>query len=191
MNQSFNQSSYIFRKKVFKLFGGAFKVLDTEGRILFYSEQKAFKLREDFRIYSDETKNEELINIKTPQILDFSATYFVTDSTTGQQVGALKRKGIKSIISDEWLFLSNELTEIGKMKEKSLGGALLSRFIKLIPQNYIIVDSNESEMARIEQFFNPFVLKYQLTFTGTKSTIDKRLILAAGILLCSIEGRQQ
>ncbi len=191
MNQAFNQSSYIFRKKVFKLFGGSFKVFDTEGRILFYSEQKAFKLREDFRIYSDETKREELINIKTPQILDFSATYHITDTTTGQQVGALKRKGFKSIISDEWLFLSDDLRELGKMKEKSLGGALLSRFINLIPQNYIIVDTNEKEVARIEQFFNPFVLKYQLTFADTNPAIDKRLILAAGILLCSIEGRQQ
>lgn len=191
MNQAFNQSSYIFRKKVFKLFGGSFKILDTQGNILFYSEQKAFRLKEDLRIYSDETKRNELINIKTPQILDFSSTYIVTDSATGQQVGALKRKGFKSIITDEWLFLSNDLKEIGKMKEKNLGGALLSRFINLIPQNYVIVDSNEREVALIKQFFNPFVLKYQLTFTDTNPLIDKRLILAAGILLCSIEGRQQ
>lgn len=191
MNQAFNHSSYLFRKKVFKLFGGSFKVFDNDGRIIFYSEQKAFRLKEDFRIYSDESKREELINIKTPQILDFSATYHVGDTTTGEQVGAIKRKGFKSIISDEWLFLSNDLREIGKMKEKSLGGALLSRFINLIPQNYIILDSDEREIATIKQFFNPFVLKYQLTFTNTNPAIDKRLILAAGILLCSIEGRQQ
>ena len=191
MNQVFNQSSYVFRKKVFKLFGGSFKVFDNDGRLVFYSEQKAFRLKEDFRIYSDESKREELINIKTPQILDFSATYHVTDSTTGEKVGALKRKGFKSIISDEWIFISNDLKEIGKMKERNIGGALLSRFINLIPQNYVITDSDEREVAGIKQFFNPFVLKYQLTFTNATPNLDKRLILAAGILLCSIEGRQQ
>ena len=191
MNQAFTKSSYIFRKKVFKLFGGSFKVFDTDGRMLFYSEQKAFRLKADLRIYSDESKREELVNIKTPQFLDFSATYFVTDSTTGEQIGALKRKGFKSIISDEWTFLTTDLREIGKMKEKSLGGALLSRFINLIPQNFKITDSNEKEVASIEQFFNPFVLKYQLTIPNANSSIDKRLIIAAGILLCSIEGRQQ
>lgn len=191
MNQSFNKSSYLFRKKVFKLFGGSFKVFDSEGKILFYSEQKAFRLKEDFRIYSDESKREELVNIKTPQILDFSATYHVTDSLTQENVGSLKRKGFKSIISDEWIFLSNDLREIGKMKETSLGGAILSRFINLVPQNYIITDTNEREVARIKQFFNPFVLKYQLTIPDSNPSIDRRLIIAAGILLCSIEGRQQ
>ena len=191
MNQVFNQSTYIFRKKVFKLFGGSFKVFDNEGRVVFYSEQKAFRLKEDFRVYSDDTKKEELLTIKTPQILDFSSTYHVADSATGEQVGALKRKGFKSLISDEWIFLTNDLKEIGKMKEKNIGGALLSRFINLVPQNYIIVDSEEREVAAIKQFFNPFVLKYQLTFTNSSQKLDKRLILAAGILLCSIEGRQQ
>jgi uncharacterized protein YxjI len=191
MNQAFNKSSYIFRKKIFKLFGGSFKIFDSEGRLLFYSEQKAFRLKEDLRIYSDESKREELVNIKTPQIFDFSATYNVNDSTSNEPVGALKRKGFKSIISDEWIFLSTDLHEIGKMKETSIGGALLSRFIKLIPQNYTITDSNEKEVARIKQFFNPFVLKYQLTISDTNTTIDRRLIIAAGILLCSIEGRQQ
>jgi len=71
MNQAFTKSSYIFRKKVFKLFGGSFKIMDIEGNILFYSEQKAFRLKEDFRIYSDISKREELVNIKTPQIFDF------------------------------------------------------------------------------------------------------------------------
>ena len=191
MNQAFNHNSYLFRKKVFKLFGGSFKIMDEQGRVVFYSEQKAFRLKEDFRIYSDETKSVELINIKTPQILDFSATYHVNDSTTGEHVGSLKRKGFKSIISDEWLFLSNDQKEIGKMKEKNIGFALLSRFINLIPQNYIITDSEEREIALIKQFFNPFVLKYQLTFSNKDPKIDKRLILASGILLCSIEGRQQ
>lgn len=191
MNQAFNQSTYIFRKKVFKLFGGSFKVLDKEMNLLLYSEQKAFKLKEDFRIFSDESKKEELINIKTPQIFDFSATYNVNDTKTGEHVGSLKRKGFKSILSDEWLYLSPDGTEIGKLKETSLGGALLSRFIQLVPQNYIISDINGTEVATIKQHFNPFVLKYTLSITQTKPAIDRRLILAAGIMLCSIEGRQQ
>lgn len=191
MNQAFNHSTYIFRKKVFKLFGGSFKVLDTEMNLLLYSEQKAFKLKEDVRIYSDESKSEELINIKTPQILDFSATYMVNDTKTGEHVGSFKRKGFKSLLSDEWLYLSPEGTEIGKLKETSLGGALLSRFINLVPQNYIITDSDGGEVAKIQQQFNPFVLKYTLSITNPKPRIDRRLILAAGIMLCSIEGRQQ
>lgn len=191
MESAFNHNGYIFRKKVFKLFGGSFKIFDVSGNLLFFSKQKAFRLKEDIRIYSDETMSRELLLIKAANIIDFSATYSITDSVTGQQVGALKRKGLKSLISDEWIFLDNELRETGRLKEKSLGGALLSRFINLIPQNFLITDSESREVATLEQFFNPFVLKYQLNITNNSPAIDKRLILAAGILLCSIEGRQQ
>ena len=96
---------YLFRKKVFKLFGGAFHVYDADENVVLYSEQKAFKLREDFRIYCDEMMSEELLTIKTPQILDLGATYYITDGPTGEPVGAIRRKALKSILKDEWLIL--------------------------------------------------------------------------------------
>lgn len=189
INPAFRHRQYIFRRKVFKLFGGAFHVYDGNGDVLFYSKQKAFKLREDFRVYSDESQTQELLAIKTPQILDIGATYNVQDVTTGEDVGALRRKGLKSIIKDEWVIISKEGQEIGILKETSLITALLSRFINLIPQTYTILVNNR-EVAEIKQHFNPFVLKYTMTIMDTMS-IDPRLLIAAGILLAGIERRQQ
>jgi uncharacterized protein YxjI len=191
INKGFTHNSYLFRKSVFKLFGGAFRVFSPDGQLVFYSRQKAFRLKEDFRIYSDESMREELLTIQTPHIFDFSSVYNVTDTYSKQAIGAVKRKGFKSIISDEWLFMSEDGREIGKLKEKSMGAALLSRFINLVPQHYIITDVNGRQIAFIDQHFNPFVLKYTLTFNEAQPAIDKRLILSAGILLCGIEGRQQ
>ena len=98
LHPAFTHDHYLFRKKFFKIFGGAFHVYDNDGDLLFYSKQKAFKLKEDFRIYADETMEEELLNIKTPQILDLGSTYNVEDTTTGQAVGAIRRKFVKSLI---------------------------------------------------------------------------------------------
>jgi len=182
---------YLFRKKVFKLFGGAFHVYDKDGQVVLYSEQKAFKLKEDFRIYSDEYMSEELFTIKTPQILDISATYYVQDGPTGQPVGAIRRKGFKSIIRDEWIFLSNADEEIGTLTETSLASALLSRFINLIPQTYVIRSSTGRDVAVMRQHFNPFVLKYTMDITDPEPPIDRRLLLSAGVLLAAMEGRQQ
>jgi len=187
----FQQSHYLFRRKVFKLFGGAFHVYDENGNLLFYSKQKAFKLREDFRVYSDERGMEELLIIKTPQILDIGATYNVQDATTGEAIGAIRRKGLKSIIKDEWIFLSNEGREIGRLTESSISGALLSRFINLIPQTYVIVSADGREVAEIKQHFNPFVLKYNMTIVEPRPSIDRRLLISSGILLAGIERRQQ
>jgi uncharacterized protein YxjI len=192
LNAAFMLDQYMFRKKVFKLFGGAFHVYDKNDNVVLYSKQKAFKLKEDFRIYSDESMSTELITIKTPAILDISATYFVTDATTGQSVGALKRKGLKSIFKDEWSIFTtadpNE--EAGRVTESSVFGAILSRIIKLIPQSYVIQTAGGETIAMISQHFNPFVSKYTLNIPTETPAIDRRLLIAAGILLVGIEGRQ-
>jgi len=186
----FQYRKYIFRRKIFKLLGAGFYVLNERGKLLFYGEQKAFRIREDFRIYSDEQKTREALIIKTPQILDISATYNVQDAHTKEFVGAVKRKGIKSIFKDEWVFLSREGQEIGKLTEESIIGAILSRFINLIPQKYVILTSTGKEVARIAQHFNPFVLKYTMEIKEFPPSIDIRLLIAMGVLLAGIERRQ-
>ena len=75
-----DQHVFEFRKQFFKLAGGAFRVYDTNQRLILFSEQKAFKIREDFRVYSDESKTNQVMAIRTPQILDISATYDVFES---------------------------------------------------------------------------------------------------------------
>ena len=191
LHSAFQHNHYLFRRKVFKLFGGAFHVYDQNGDLLFYSKQKAFKLKEDFRVYSDERQMEELLTIKTPEILDIWATYNVQDATTGEAVGAIRRRGLKSIVKDEWIFISNEGREIGRLTESSMAGALLSRFINLIPQTYVIVSADGKKIAEIRQHFNPFVLKYSMTIVEQEPLLDRRLLISAGILLAGIERRQQ
>ena len=191
LHPSFQHNHYLFRRKVLKLFGGAFHIYDENGIVLFYSKQKAFKLKEDFRVYSDERQMEELLTIKTPKILDISATYTVQDATADEVVGSIRRKALKSLVKDEWVFLSNQGQEIGRLTESSVAMALLSRIINLIPQTYLIISAEGRTIAQIKQHFNPFVLKYTMTIIEPQPSIDKRLLIAAGILLAGIEGRQQ
>ncbi len=191
LHPSFQKKQYLFRRKVFKIFGGAFHIYDQDMNLMFFAKQKAFKLKEDIRIYSDESQTDELLTIKTPQILDIVATYNVTDATTGEPVGAIRRRGIKAIVKDEWIFLSNDGQEIGKLTEKNAMSAIMSRLIKLIPQKYIVVLPDSREITEIKQHFNPFVLKYTMDITEGVSPIDPRLLIAAGILLASIERRQE
>ena len=191
LHPSFQHNHYLFRRKVLKLFGGAFHIYDENGIVLFYSKQKAFKLKEDFRVYSDERQMEELLTIKTPQILDISATYTVQDATADEVVGSIRRKALKSLVKDEWVFLSNQGQEIGRLTASSVVMAILSRIINLIPQTYLIISAEGRTIAQIKQHFNPFVLKYTMTIIEPQPSIDKRLLIAAGILLAGIEGRQQ
>ncbi|MHC4264828.1 MAG: hypothetical protein ACYSUK_02720 [Planctomycetota bacterium] len=62
--------------------------------------------------------------------------------------------------------------------------------MNLIPQTYVIKSLKEQEVAEIKQYFNPFILKYSLNIFGWDESIDRRLLINAGILLAPIEGRQ-
>ncbi len=193
MNNFIKDSKYLVRRKVIKLLGAAFHVYDSNGSLAFYSKLKAFKLKEDIRLYTGEDMQQEVLVIKARQILDIGATYDVFDSATGEKVGALRRKGLKSIFfKDEWLILDANDQEIGVIKEDSTVLALIRRMIiSIIPQRYDCT-INGSTVCTFQQNFNPFVRKLAVDFTPDQSNLlDKRVGLAAALLLGAIEGRQQ
>lgn len=188
----FGQSRFMIRKKFFTLFGNAFHIYDEAGNLAFYTKMKAFKLKEDLRVFTGEDMQEELLSIKARNILDISATYDVTDSTTGQKVGALRRKGLKSMIRDEWLILDAGDREVGLIQEDSLALALVRRLLSnLVPQTFQGTIGG-APVFTFRQRFNPFIPKIDLDFTEDAARqLDRRLGIAAAILLCAIEGRQQ
>jgi uncharacterized protein YxjI len=191
IEMNFEHTQYTVRRKVMQLLGASFHVYDPNGQVVMFSKMKAFKLKEDIRIYDGEAMANELLTIQARQMLDISATYDVTDAQTGAKVGALKRQGLKSILKDEWLFLDTNDKEIGKIQEDSMALALVRRFLfGLIPQTYSM-DIGGTPVGEMKQNFNPFVTKIDLDFSqDTQGLLDKRLGLAAAILMCAIEGKQ-
>ena len=97
MDFAFTFDRYLLKRQVFAL-TGKFRFFDPNGQLVLFSEQKMFRLREDIRVYSDETKSREVLMIKARQIIDFSAAFDVVDSATGQKIGALRRKGMASLL---------------------------------------------------------------------------------------------
>lgn len=187
----FQHATYVIRRKVFKFLGGAFHIYDPQGQVAFYSEMKAFKLKEDIRLYDGEDKRNEVLVIKARQILDVSAAYDVVDPSTGAKVGVLKRRGLKSILKDEWVCMDANDQEIGLIQEDHLLLALIRRFVtNLLPQTYHGTVGGKP-VCIFKQHFNPFVMKITLDFTpDPQGLLDRRLGLAAAVLLCAIEGRQ-
>jgi uncharacterized protein YxjI len=192
---AFSADRYAVNRKVFKLVGGAFFVRDAAGTLVAYSEQKAFKLKEDIRIYADEAKTVELMSIAARQIMDFSAAYDVVDSASGAKIGAMRRQGGKSLLRDEWDVLDTADNKIGTLIEDSLGLALLRRLLtNLVPQRYDVffpAVEGGTKVASMDQAFNPFAYRLDIDFTfDTAQQFDRRLGIAASILLAAIEGRQ-
>ena len=191
MNPIFEFSTYSLRRQAIAL-TGKFRFYDPMGNLVMFSEQKMFRLREDIRVYSDESKQTEVLMIKARQIIDFSAAYDVIDSATGQKVGVLRRKGIRSLLRDEWEVLDAQDQPIGALFEDSVSLALLRRLLlgTLLPQNYDLT-VGDRRAADLRQRFNFFRYELDLDLSeNTSRQLDPRLAIAAAILLAAIEGKQ-
>lgn len=192
LNPRFQHRSYLVRRKILKLFGDAFHIYDPSGAVVFYSELKAFKLKEDIRLYTGEAKGTEALVIKARQILDISASYDVFDPVANEKVGVLQREGLKSVVFDSWLIKDSDDKVIGRIREDHWVLALARRFITpLIPQHYQ-GDIGGTPVCKFSQNFNPFVMKITLDFSlDMNHLLDRRLGIAAAVLLCAIEGKQK
>ena len=77
MRSVFEHDSFLCRRKIIALVGKIL-VTDESGGVVAFSRQKAFKLREEIRVFSDESEATLLLMIKARNIIDFGATYDVT-----------------------------------------------------------------------------------------------------------------
>ena len=191
MNPIFQFPNYLLRRQAIAL-TGKFRFYDPAGRLVMFSEQKMFRLKEDIRIYGDESKTQEVLSIKARQIMDFSAAYDVVDTELNQKVGVLRRKGLRSILRDEWEVLDANDRVIGQLFEDSMGMALLRRLLlgNWLPQNYDLT-VGETRVADLKQNFNLFRYELNLDFSmDTTHRLDRRVGIAAGILLAAVEGKQ-
>jgi uncharacterized protein YxjI len=192
--QCFSHPCYTVRRKVFKIFGGAFHIYDPQGELALFCKMKAFKLKEDIRLYTGPDMLTEVLLIQARKIIDFSSAYDVTDPRTSRKIGALRRKGLKSIIRDEWVLLNDQDDEVGRIREDSAWLAVARRIIGgaslILPQKYH-AEIGDVPVCTFQQHFNPFVFKLSVDFSpDTDGRLDRRLGLAAAVLLAAIEGRQ-
>ena len=191
MNSIFQHPTYLLKRQAIAL-TGKFRFYDPLGNLVMFSEQKMFRWKEDIRVYADEEKTREVLSIKARQIMDFSAAYDVVDTEMNQKVGALRRKGFRSLFRDEWEVLDENDNVKGLLFEDSMGLAMLRRLVlgSWLPQNYDITFGT-MRVADLKQNFNLFRYELNLDFSmDIARMLDRRIGIAAGILLAAVEGKQ-
>jgi tetrahydromethanopterin S-methyltransferase subunit F len=191
MHTAFEFDRYYLRRQVISL-TGKIRLYTPDGQLVLYCQQKMFRLKEDIRAYTDESCTQELLYIQARSVIDFSAAYDVIDSGYGIKAGVLRRKGWRSVMRDEWEVLNPEEQPIGVLWEDNPRRALIRRMIagRLLPQNYDLL-IGDTRVADLHQRFNLFGYEMDLDFgMDTNHLLDRRLGIAAGILLAVVEGRQ-
>lgn len=196
-----------FRRKFWKIVGADIFVVDPHSQQeVGFIHMQAWKLREDVRLFTDRTKQREIMRIHARQIIDISAAYDVIDSNTNQPVFAMKRKGLKSIfVRDHWELLDNNGGVFGDLIETSDTLAIIRRWIEVIPyvgpliglalafvpQTYNILlrqaDGTSKLAGTITRTSNPVLVRMILDTSTAQDHTHPFVPMAATSLLAVVE----
>jgi uncharacterized protein YxjI len=186
---------YTIRRKFFKFLGASFHVLDENGSVIGYCKQKAFKLKEDLRLYTGEDMADMLLSLKAQSMIDFGATYNIT-LPDGSSLGSMRRKGLRSsFVRDEWMLFDSSGNQIATVRELGSFAPFARRYLDyasiLFPQRYEVVRTRDGKsIAGLRQHFNPIIFRLGVSILDEDDEIDDLLILGASCLISAIEGRQ-
>lgn len=182
------QNFYRLRKKALAI-ANQYWIEDASGRALAYSRQKMFKLKEDIRIYTDESMATELFRIQQQQVLDVWGNFAVIDSATNQTLGYVRRKALSSaFVRDEWEIRDAAQQLVGGISEQT-GRGLARKWIPggaLIPEK-MTLQLGGRPVAVIDQEFKIVGDIWNVNCQGVPPNFDRRVLLGCTLLMSMIE----
>jgi hypothetical protein len=112
--------------------GTRIRIKDATGRQVAYVRKKKFKLKESVGVYSDEDQRRLLFRMKADRMLDFSARYAIS-GPDGHPVGAVGRRGMKSLWSSAYVLEDAYGTEAGSIREENPWTKVLDGAMESLP----------------------------------------------------------
>jgi hypothetical protein len=112
--------------------GTRIKIKDSAGRQVAYVRKQKFKLKENVGVYSDEAQSSLLFRMKADRMLDFSARYAIS-GPDGHPIGAVGRRGMKSLWSSAYVLDDSYGTEAGSIREENPWTKVLDGVMESVP----------------------------------------------------------
>lgn len=180
------QSHYTIKRKFWSVFERVFRVFTPDGQLFMYIQHPIFRLREEFVVYADEAQTRPLLRLKSRQVIAINFSYDITDANTGELLGTVQKKGLRSIIRDKFILLDASGQEIGYAEEQ--GASLLRRFIPLLTSKHAIFADGQ-QVAFIQQVFRFFTKEFGVTLQPSR--FEPRFVLAVALLALISESRRE
>jgi uncharacterized protein YxjI len=174
----FAHPTYVIKRPFLSFLGRTFRVFAPDGSLSMFVKHPMFKLRDEFQIYADESERTPLLRIKQREIMAINPTTDVFDANTGEKVGTIRLRGLKSMFKDTWDLLDANDQPIGLMSEDS---ALLHRLFPIIPGKWH-VELGGAEVMKIEQLFRIFTKEFAVDLTPSQGRLDPRFGTACALL---------
>tara|TARA_B100001057_G_scaffold497042_1_gene600124 strand:+ start:3770 stop:4363 length:594 start_codon:yes stop_codon:yes gene_type:complete len=174
-------------------------VTDSDGTGVLYVKQKLLKLREHVEVFTDNTKEKKLCDIRTDQIIDWSASYNFTDNQ-GAPFGGIRRKGLRSLWRARYEVYSGDsdgATEFNVSEESVLvrsidgifGGIPIIGYLTGYVANptYIVTDSSGKAVMRLRKKPALWEGKFSIESLSELSASQQTRILVGLLMMVLLE----
>jgi hypothetical protein len=172
-------------------------VTDAEGNLVFFVKQKLFKLREAIGVFADEAQTQKLYDLKADRIIDFSARYNFTDSD-GISLGAVKRKGLRSLWRAHYDIFDNETSSTLHIQEENPWVKVIDSLFQEIPilgtlsgyvfnPKYLVKRSDGTVVMRLEKRPSWFSRKFTIKPVDELSSREETQALLSLLMMVLLE----
>ncbi len=138
--------------------GRKYYVYAPDGSPVAFLKHPFLKLEGEFTMYADETETTPLLVVRVRQFVALNTAHDVMDPNTGEKIGSIRSRGLKSIVQDTWDILDVNDQPIGLIEETGL--AILRRLFKFLPGSHKI-ELHGQLVATLKEKFR-FVNKEEL-----------------------------
>ena len=184
-------NQYLIREKFLKIFGNKFHIMDEHEQLYGFCEQKRFRIKEDIRLYDDESKNNEWLVIKQRNLVDAWGGFDIFDPKAGILLGTVRRKFWKSILRTKWQVLDPDGNDIGMLLEDSMAQAIARRvFLGILPKKYTLHTMGNDNPITMRQKFNPIIRKLVVNIPP-ENNFNRKFIAGLAIVISALDGRGQ
>lgn len=182
--QPFAHPTYTIKRPFWSLLGRKFHVYAPDGSLVCFVKHPLLKLRQEFTLFADESESQPLLTIRSRQVIALNRCLDVLDARTGERVGTLRSRGLKSLLRDTWDILDPSDQPVGLMQED--GAALLRRMFPLLTGKWHI-ELHQQEVAKVTQVFRFFVKEFTLDLSMNQGRVDARFAIACALLALMAE----
>lgn len=174
-----------------------FTATDATGKVIAYTRQKKWRLREHVEIFSDTSRRNVLFEIRASNWLDFNTSYAISHKN-GAALGKVSRKGLRSLWSAKYHVIDAEEHDSYQISEEnpwikfideSIGGIPIIGWFTgyILNPTYIARDNTGKVVLRMKKNPSFFGRRFTLHKISEFDPKDEALLVMSFMMMILLE----
>jgi hypothetical protein len=185
--EAFSHAAYLLVRPLFS-WRRIILVLAPDGSVSACAEHPWFRLRDELVLYADEEMTRPILVIKNRRIAAINMEHDLFDALTGERLGVIRDRGLRSLLRDTWDILDADERLAGEMIEE--GPWLLRRILRMLPGRHRI-ELGGQHVATVRQHFSFFRREFALSLHDCGDPIEPRFAIACALIALLADLRRE